>query len=100
MRKISNYRDWCDFVADLLAHTNGKYELFGISRDGKDWGGQAEFTREYDHDGFCQSYNFSWSDVVSDREHMSRSAFYADIIEFVEQKEFYIVDTGANYNWL
>lgn len=100
MRKINNYSDWIDFVEDLLANTDGKYEYFGISRDGEDWDGQAEFMREYDLEGFCQSYNFSWNDVVSDREHMSRSSFYDDILELVEQDEFYIVDTGSNYNWL
>ena len=100
MRRISNYNDWREFVDDLLANTNGKYEYFGISSDGEELDGQVEFIREYDLEGFCQSYNFSWSDVVSDEEHMSRSVFYEDILELVEQDEFYIVDTGSNYNWL
>ncbi len=100
MRKIYTYSDWQQFIIDLLENTNGKYEYFGISRDGNGWDGQAVFEREYDANGFCSGYSFSWEDIFSDKEHMDPLVFYQDAFELVEQDEFYVVDTGANYSWL
>lgn len=101
MRKINNLTDWTNFIGDARHSANGSDVYFAVSKTGEEWDGQAKIeyrSASYFVDDFW-SY-LSWSDVASEKKDMSPREFYDDVVELLGVESFYIVDTGANYNWL
>ena len=98
MRKIENKSDWYDFTGDFIDNRGASgWGAFGLSQDGEGW--ERSFNLEYydESDGY-DSPTLAVAGFVPFRSLTPRD--FVEIVESGFSYPFYIVDTGANYDWL
>ena len=100
MRKIENKSDWNDFVRDVEDNLNdspwrGNKGSFGLSQEGDYIDGR--FYSNPDSIG-DESMILVFEDDETGKEEEPND-FY-ESLKGAYSLPFYIVDTGANYNWL